>query len=333
MTSSPYRRQPPPFPVRCLLGLVMDGVFNPFGWVLEKLNWTLPTYKYLHEGRLRSLRKADPFRGYTPGRHDVFIATYPKSGTNWMMQIVTQLCWHGKAEFEHIHYLVPWPDSEMMGPLKNYAVPIEDDSTCRQAPEQMRAVKTHLNWGLFPYSEQARYILVIRDPKDVFVSGFHFFKESLMGRLVSKQTWIDLFQSEYFPLGGSWAENAAGFWAQRHRPNVLVLSFKNMKKDLASTVSEVARFLDIALTETEMHEVCAKSSFAYMKGMDHKFDTWDLIPWRKHTPMIRKGAQGGSSELLSLKQQRDMDAHFQTELKRLASDLPYEQFADLAGEG
>jgi len=39
--------------------------------------------------------------------------------------------------------------------------------------------------------------------------------------------------------------------------------------------------------------------------------------------------QGRSSEMLSVQQQREMDAYFIAELKRLGSDLPYEEFADI----
>jgi hypothetical protein len=46
--------------------------------------------------------------------------------------------------------------------------------------------------------------------------------------------------------------------------------------------------------------------------------------------MMRKGTQGGSSELLSREQQQEMDRYFMAELKRLGSDFPYEEFADLA---
>ena len=286
-------------------------------------------FKSFHQRSLRRLKKANPFGNYTPGAQDVFVATYAKSGTNWMMQVVTQLAWHGKAEFEHIHELVPWPDSEVFGPIKRFAIPIGDDSVWKASPEHKRAVKTHLNWEFIPFSEQARYIMVIRDPKDVFVSGYHFFKQSVMGRGLSNETWLKLFQSENFPVGGSWAVNAAGFWAERRRPNVLLLSFKSMKRDLEGTVRKVAEFLDIHLSDEELREVCSKSSFAYMKRAEGKFEMWHLIPWRKQSPMIRKGAQGGSSELLSVQQQREMDAYFIAELKRLGSDLPYEEFADI----
>jgi hypothetical protein len=67
-----------------------------------------------------------------------------------------------------------------------------------------------------------------------------------------------------------------------------------------------------------------------MKKIDHKFRPWRLIPWGKPPAMMRKGAQGGSSELLTPQQQRDIDAYFIAELKRLGSDLPYEEFCDLA---
>jgi hypothetical protein len=44
--------------------------------------------------------------------------------------------------------------------------------------------------------------------------------------------------------------------------------------------------------------------------------------------MLRKGTQGGASELLSLEQQPQIDAYFQSELDPLGSDLPYEEFAE-----
>ena len=46
--------------------------------------------------------------------------------------------------------------------------------------------------------------------------------------------------------------------------------------------------------------------------------------------MMRKGAQGGSSELLTPDRQREMDAYSMAELKRLGSDFPYEEFCDVS---
>ena len=40
--------------------------------------------------------------------------TYAKSGTNWMMQIAHQLIYHGNGEYDHLHEIVPWPDTTIM---------------------------------------------------------------------------------------------------------------------------------------------------------------------------------------------------------------------------
>ena len=61
-----------------------------------------------------------------------------------------------------------------------------------------------------------------------------------------------------------------------------------------------------------------------------KFRIGKVIPWRPEGAMMRKGTQGGSSELLSPERQREMDTYFMAELKRLGSDFPYEEFCDLA---
>ena len=131
-------------------------------------------------------------------------------------------------------------------------------------------------------------------------------------------------------MGASWPEQTAGYWAQRNRPNVLILSFKSMKRDLPGSVATVADFLNVHLTDELLKRVVELSSFEYMKSIDHKFNMGKLVAGRQAGPMIRKGTQGSSSELLSPEQQREIDAYCKDALKRLECDLPYEEFCDLA---
>jgi hypothetical protein len=327
-----FVRKEPPLPVRFVLGVMMYGFVAPLVWVLQKTGRAERAFGRRAAQQRKKFEEGNPFRGYVPGKQDVFVATFAKSGTNWMMQIAHQLIWRGAGEFEHIHSVVPWPDTKAMpGWIRNYAIPLEDARDWETSPEQKRVIKTHFNWELLPYSEDARYIMVIRDPKDIFVSSYFFLKDSLLGpAMPSVDTWYKLFMSGGFPIGGSWAVNTAGYWAQRHRPNVLIVSFKAMKRDLNETIRKVAQFLDVQAPETLLDAVCEKSSFAYMKGIDHKFRIGKMIPWRPAGAMMRKGTQGGSSELLNRERQREMDAYFVAELKRLGSDFPYEEFCDTA---
>ena len=313
------------------MGTLMSGVIHPSMYVLERLDLAYPIIARFSARFRARIAAKNPFGSYVPTEHDVFVATYVKSGTNWMMQIAHQLAFHGQGEYEHIHTVVPWPDIADARPLKRYTIPVDDPSVWMASPEQKRVIKTHFSWPMVPYSRDARYISVIRDPKDVFVSSYHFFvKNGPMGESLSRDTLFDLFLSEHYLMWDSWAVNTASYWAERHRPNVLVLSFKSMKQDLEGTVRRVAEFLDIRASDDVIDRVCRKASFEYMKSIDEKFRVWRMIPWGPVNTMMRKGLQGGSSELLSLEEQRQIDAHCRAELERLGSDFPYAQFCDTA---
>ncbi len=311
-----------------ILAAMIYGVMLPVVRIAEMTGRTERMFKAMTRRRRDAFIKKDPFANCAPGPQDVIVMTYPKCGTNWMMQIALQLAYHGNAEFEHIHNMVPWPDS--VGPMAKYAIPWHEATHWKTAPEKLRIVKTHLEWEQLPYSPEARYIAVIRDPKDVFVSHYHFFKGAMGPAMPSVDSWYNIFLAGDTPPSGCWAQRTAGYWAERHRPNVLIMSFKQMKRDLPASIRTVAAFLNLHPSEDILREVERRSSFAYMKANDDKFSIGQLIPWGPKSSLVRKGNQGGSSELLTPDQQRKIDAVFQDKLKALGCDLPYEEFADLA---
>jgi Sulfotransferase domain len=326
MPVTEFKRRPPAFVVRVAYCFVLDYVIAPALRNLERSDWI---WKFLWaDSRRRAQRRItqNPFRGYTPGNQDVFVMTYPKSGTNWVLQIVYQLIHHGRGEFDHIHSVAPWPDAVLVSRTwRDYAIPLRLSTAWRTAPERRRVIKTHLNWELLPYSKEARYIAVIRDPKDVFVSFYFFTRNNLLGRATPS---VNAFYRAFLTgkiFTGSWAVNAAGYWAQRHRPNVLVVSFASMKQDLEKTVRRVAEFLEMQVSDEVIREVCRKSSFDYMKSIDERFAPYQGAPWRSKTFMLRHGKQGESSALLKVVQQREMDSVFKAELQQLQSDLPYDE--------
>ena len=327
-----FVRRKPSFAVQCVIAGCVYGVATPGVWLLQRAGLAERFFGAFGDMTKRRIAENNPFGGYTPGAQDVFVMTLPKCGTNWMMQIVHQLIWHGKGEYDHIHDVVPWPDILAMPRFMHaYAIPLEQADHWRSSPEGRRVIKTHFSWELLPYSEEARYIAVIRDPKDVFVSSYFFIKDGIYGpAMPSVETWYKLFLSGRSLMGASWPEQTASYWAQRNRPNVLILSFKSMKRDLARSVSKVADFLSIRLTDELLKRVVELSSFEYMKSVDHKFNMGKLVAGRQAGAMIRKGTQGGSAELLSPSQQKEIDAACKDALTRLGCDLPYEEFCDPA---
>jgi hypothetical protein len=323
----PYKRTPPPLPMRLFFGGMLF-LMGPVMWVLQRFKLEGRMFRGMRERQLKELRTRNPFKGYQPTEHDVFVVTYVKSGTNWMMQLAHQLLFHGRGEYEHIHCVVAWPDTDMMGPMRNYAIPLRDPRVWQASPEAKRVIKTHFRWEDVPYSPAAKYILVIRDPKDVFVSSYHFFVKSgpLSFTNLSVAAFLDIFLSDQFFMGGSWGITTAAYWAQRDKPNVLVCSFKEMRRDLAGTVTRVASFLGVDASPEDLRLVTEKSSFAYMKTIDDKFSTGKFLQFGKPAAMMRKGTEGGASELITPAQARRIDEYFIAELQRLGSDFPYEEF-------
>ena len=297
----------------------------PIGWLILAVYWPVTKLfaKRWPRWVTRTLTKVlTRFpQDYAPTAHDVLICSYYKSGTNWTMQIAVQIAHRGRAEFEPIHDLVAWPDMDIRA---GYAIPLADDEPRRSSPTGLRVIKTHMALDALPYSPAGRYICVVRDPKDVFVSSYHFTRAMVLGPLMpSVEGWLDAYLSADVALG-SWARHVASGWRLRDRGNVLFLTYESMRADLPATVDKIAAFMGVTLTNEERAAVVERSSFAYMKKIGHKFDA-PGAPWANAAgSMMRRGESGKSAELISLEQQRRIDDYWRAELARIECDFPYD---------
>lgn len=289
-------------------------------WSMSKLGFSWPVLRMMQQAMQSPTNKQRTFHGYSPTAHDVFVCTYSKSGTNWALQIAHQIAQRGAGAFKHIHAVVPWPEAPMPD-----LIPLRDGSIWQKAPTGLRVIKTHLESDYVPYTPAAKYIIVVRDPKDVFVSSYYFSAALLApGTMVPVDEWLAAFLSDKFQYG-SWAEQLAGYWAWRERSNVLILNFAEMKADLAGAVQAVAKLMGVDLTAQELANVVAQSSFAHMKAIDHKFVPSKPYPFDRLMPtvMMRKGESGVAPELLTPAQQRQIDAYMVAQLQQLGSDFAY----------
>ena len=68
-----------------------------------------------------------------------------------------------------------------ISPGRTLVVPLSDDTARQAAPTGLRVIKTHLEWEQIPYTPDARYICILRDPKDAFVSNYLFVRDVMFG--------------------------------------------------------------------------------------------------------------------------------------------------------
>ena len=166
---------------------------------------------------------------------------------------------------------------------------------------------------------------MVRDPKDVFVSSYHFVKAMALGKLMpTRKQWLDLFLSPYTPAG-SWASHLDGGWRNRDRDNVLFLTYEEMKADLPVAVTGIAALMGVALTPQEFAGVVEQSSYAHMKAIGHKFDTPGL-PWgRSEVPWSGPRRRERCRRNAGRTAKRRVDDYWRAELQRLGSDFPYDE--------
>ncbi|VAW35420.1 hypothetical protein MNBD_CHLOROFLEXI01-4314 [hydrothermal vent metagenome] len=307
---------------RKLMLLPTYGLFVPIIRLLDWFGLAGRTLRFFHKKLSEKLQIEKSFSGYEPNEHDVIVSAYVKSGTNWMMQIAHQIANRGQGEFEHIHDVIPWPDG-----MPDYALALEHDAVYKAAPTGLRVIKSHLSLEYIPYSPSARYICVARDPKDMMVSGYYFFRDTALGPLMpSAEAYLELLFSKEF-LFNSWAQHIHSFWQARHRDNVLFLTFREMKQDAVQNVSRIASFMDVDLTDAELAAVVEQSTFAAMRAIDHKFFPGLITPWSNiNGKMMRKGKVGDAGSLFTAVQLTQIDTHFKQVLQELGSDFPYDQF-------
>ena len=203
------------------------------------------------------VRRAGAFR---PRPSDILIATYPKSGTTWMQQIVHGLRTGGAMDFDSITAVVPWIEM---------AYDMDIDLDADQVAEP-RAYTTHYPWRRVP--KPGRYVCVVRDPKDVVVSFYHFYEGWWFepGSIP-----LDVFVREFFAprtWGGHYWDHLVSWGECRARPDTLFLCYEDLAADLHGAVARVAAFIGLDAGSDAVEIATRQATRAFMSRHAGRFD-------------------------------------------------------------
>lgn len=211
-------------------------------------------------------------------RDDVVVATYYKSATTWVQQIVAQLLFGPNPDLA-VQELSLWPDLRpgLRRPAKEVKLADAETQTHR------RILKTHLPLDALVFSSKARYLYVARDGRDVLWSLHHHHSNlndmsyegmnDLPGRVGPTiepppedvhDYWREWFDGNGHPWWPFW-EHIRGWWATRGLPNVMLLHFEALRRDMPGQMRRIASFLDIPIDEARWEEIVEYCSFGWMK--------------------------------------------------------------------
>lgn len=255
---------------------------------------------------------------------DVVVATYAKSGTTWTQQIVAQLIFNGDPDVA-VADISPWVDLRVPPALVKLAA--------LEAQTHRRIMKTHLPVDALRFSDKAKYLYVARDGRDVAWSlhNHHF---------NATDAWFDALNDtpgrigppipranpdvvEYFrewldgdgePFWSFW-ENVRSWWAIRELPNVHLVHFEALKRDLPGEILKIARFLDVEVDGERFPSIVRHCRFDWMKANATKSAPMGGVFWDGGAEtFINKGTNGRWRDLLSAQDVANYEATALAEL-------------------
>ncbi|XP_074872109.1 sulfotransferase 2B1-like isoform X3 [Carettochelys insculpta] len=245
---------------------------------------------------------------------DIFNVTYPKSGSNWMLEILSLIREDGDVSW--CHSMPSWergPWVEASGSRDR----LED-------AKRPRIVSSHLPVQLFPKSfwgSKAKVIYTVRNPKDLLVSLQHYSKlvcflkdplslDELLGAFLRGEVQF-----------GSWFDHVKG-WLELHgRENFFWISYEELKEDLPGSVGRICHFLGKDLAADALASVVENASFQTMRN--NPMTNYSLAP-----PSLMDQSKGlflrkGAVRMLSFERaDRSFDPHFCAWMHSVGRALP-----------
>ncbi|XP_019642970.1 PREDICTED: sulfotransferase family cytosolic 1B member 1-like [Branchiostoma belcheri] len=249
---------------------------------------------------------------------DIVIVSFPKTGTNWTLEIVTQILQAaGRSPAKSDDHIIGkleflYPEN----PLPSYVL-LED------APSP-RVILTHLKPGTAPPGianprGKEKILVVMRNPKDAAVSFYHFSLK--ITNLDANQRPWPKFCEDFLSgkeVHGSFFDHVLSWWEKRDDPHFIFLKYEDMKKDIASEVKRIATFLEADLDAATIAGIAEKCTFEGMKA------TLDNSRYGDRRVMARKGIVGDWKNHFTDEQNQAFDALYEEKLKGTGLDFEFE---------
>ena len=220
---------------------------------------------------------------FVPRNDDIIITTSYKAGTTWLQGICAALVFQQPQPPVPQDELTPWFDSNF-APL---------DAVVEQIAglQNRRYIKTHCPLDGIRFFDEAKYIFVGRDGRDVFMSMWNHWNNLNPEAIAALNNAPDM-QGQHLPnppesindafddwlRRGSvdWEQDGYPFWSHLHHaqswwdyrelPNILFVHFADLLADPDAEIRRISAYLDIPVNEDIWPGLMQGVSFKEMKA-------------------------------------------------------------------
>ncbi|XP_002731540.1 sulfotransferase 1 family member D1-like [Saccoglossus kowalevskii] len=262
---------------------------------------------------------------------DVIITTFPKSGTTWMLRLVSEmypdLHWQLKPTNLAARPCYFYEDADLLSGI--YAVHVKAVQTTLHEMPSPRLMYCHAPVEFFhsawrENSTRCKVIYITRNPKDVCVSMFHYLNSDR-----KNWTW-DEFVTRFVNgdvIFGPWTNHVIGWKRFGIEDGVLHVKYEDMKTDLKSVILKISQFLSRPIDEDQLNRALKRSCFRSMKEAG---DDVNLMPcrdensWWAGGPSFRNGRVGDWKSHFTVSQNEMFDQRISEIMKENCTKLTYE---------
>jgi hypothetical protein len=210
---------------------------------------------------------------------DTFIVSYPKSGNTWTRFLIANLLHPDEpADFGNIDQIIPESEELTRTQLRRLARP--------------RIMKSHEYFD----ARFRKVIYIVRDPRDVAVSQFHYEKKrGRVGDDYAIEQFIPRFLAGQTCDYGSWGSNVASWLVTRQNsPHFLLMRYEDMVARTSDELARVASFLEIRTTPALIAQAVERSSAEQMRKLEQANATASVTQnTRQDIPFVRTAGFGG----------------------------------------
>ncbi len=184
---------------------------------------------------------------------DIVVSTFSKSGTTWMQLILYQLTTRGDMDFDHLFDISPWVWYAALRQVTPAVVP------------HPRILKSHDDYRRFSKGRRGRFVFVTRDGRDVCISLYHH-RRNFKRFTGTFEEHFDHFlhNTEY-----NWFDHTRLWMENRWNLPILYIKYEDLKRDFEGTVRQLARDLDIPVSDEILARTSQRCSFESMKQHEY----------------------------------------------------------------
>jgi hypothetical protein len=265
-------------------------------------NADLPSRTREYNGPLTRGARWDHYR---PRPGDIIISAPAKSGMTWTQAICAMLIFGGADLDVQPARISPWFDSNFE--------PLAQMLQRLNAQTHRRYLKTHTPLDGLPYHPEVTYLAVYRHPLDAFYSAASLATTMAKGTVMPRNGQVrdvKSFMRAYLTADsteglaeqmtiGALAHHFKGFWDYRDLPNIHLLHYADLSRDLVGGIKSIGTKLGIAVDGAAAGAMASAASFSSMQKDARKFAPESNGSWKKPDDFFRGGGSGGWRSVLS----------------------------------